>query len=282
MPNLATNAAACLLVAQLLIGCAGDNSYKQGIPASNSIQLSLVTSDIEWRFPALPNRPSAGQTAVQGAGEATGAVVNEMLNDPAAIILLPIFLPIGLVVGAASAPSDEEWANIKKRYARLEAGQKEIYTTLRKRNFQREFEASLLKHFSVEAEASSKCVSLARQKNRCQGFAPTTNFLINATPRVVANGYEVELTYRITTEKGQSCNQSIKYLRYSDDLSTGLSNPDNELKKIRDMEDAIAELMAFNYLNFWLPKKSDEERDFARAKNLHRKTGFSLTEPIDC
>lgn len=103
------------LLLLLAAGCqiSDPDAMPKALNQAGAIQTEIARGAVVSQQMALA-RPNAGDNAARGAGEAVGGLMSE---DPMAILLAPIFLPVGAVIGAAMTPGDDRWNAIASRSA---------------------------------------------------------------------------------------------------------------------------------------------------------------------
>lgn len=130
---------------------------------SASLQVSDTTPISNQR--PLPKRPTHGEGAAGGALAGAGAVFE--MGDPYAILLLPVFIPIGAVFGAASVPNDEKWAGIVADWKRAKAGSDKMVGWIGKNRMSRLVEAGFAEAVNAGQGGNVTCGQVASRSKRC-------------------------------------------------------------------------------------------------------------------
>jgi hypothetical protein len=156
--------------AVLVTGCGEFNKYNaKHLQPATSLTVQVVGTPPKAKLENLKDRPTvaqgAGAGAVSGAGEAIGEA---FFTDPGMILLVPIMIPVGAVIGAASVPNDEEWKEIVAYYERSTRISKLLQgiaaRSVTAAQLEREFVREVPKHWQG-------CVTSASRKGKCRAGA---------------------------------------------------------------------------------------------------------------
>jgi hypothetical protein len=235
-----------IVAAILLTSACSDISDEESKALSNSgaVVVNVTSEQIAFRFPELPARQTVGQGAAEGAAQATFETVLETIGNPFSIILLPIMLPAGAVIGAASVPDDEEWAEISTKYQRLKEAQIGIYSDRQRRNTAREIETGILSAFE---ERSDSCIATARNAAQCRNRQPVSMMSVRVQPVIDGDGYTLRTAVSVSLP-GRPDVICIKkdYSRlYSRVVADGTVSAESALGTIAEMHAAFGGLLAF-------------------------------------
>lgn len=235
-----------VVVAVMISGCSDISDQQSNmLSKSGAVLLDVRSTKTAFRFPKLPARPTAGQGAASGALEGAGATVGEaLMTDPAAIILLPIMIPLGAAIGAATVPDDQEWNNITAKYQRVKEIQIRVYSDRRRRNTSNEIEAGILSAFK---EKSGSCIVPSRRAAKCRGAEPVSTVSVSIQPIVDAEGYTLQTAVAVNTPgmPEPTCIKRDYKRRYSRDAAVGRASPAGVLSEIEEMHKAFGKLLAF-------------------------------------
>ena len=132
---------------------------------ATAAKLSVVDKAPQSNLQPLPPRPTRGQGAAAGALEGAGAVFGA--TDPYAILLLPVFVPLGAIIGAAAVPNDEEWAEIEAYWARAKSGSDKMVGWVAKIKAARLVEAGFASAVDAGQAGNVTCAQVASRSKRC-------------------------------------------------------------------------------------------------------------------
>lgn len=113
-------------------------------------------------------RPTAGDTAARGAGAAAGATLDAALqSDGTAILLLPLAIPIGALIGAAGAPTDADWARTRAEAAAVNRRMLDLAAAASSVEPAEALERALAREIRRSSPGPSACVQSRAAGTRC-------------------------------------------------------------------------------------------------------------------
>ena len=244
--HLATALLLLALSTTTLSGCTviSDDQSKK-LANSGKVLVDVRGTKVAYRFPALPPRPTVAQGATAGALEGAGETVGQALMfDPYAIILLPIMIPVGAVIGAAQVPDDEEWREIARRYQRMKEAQTSVFRDRRQKNTTLEIEAGVIAAFR---EKSNGCIAPSRRATECRNAQPTSIISVNLQPVIDGEGYTLRTAVAVATPGASevTCIRRDYKRFYTRQVAEAGMTAERIIGDIDEMHRAFGRLLAF-------------------------------------
>jgi len=272
------SAAVLAVLAMAASSCAYiSDQTSEALSSSGTVLVDIRSAKVDFQFPQPPKRPSAGQGAAAGTMEAVGATFEQALMDPFAIIMLPLALPVGAAIGAATVPDDAEWNDITSRYQRTKEASVRIYSDRRGRDTASEIETGIISAFR---ETSGSCIVAFRNAAKCRAGQPTSVVSVAVQPVINFDGYTLRTAIALSTPDTSkvACIQKDYELRY-EVIAVDAGTPET-LGQIKAMHKAFGRLLAFE---LYEGPKRRYEKDVGRDRMAAAKgIGLGLDGKLPC
>lgn len=152
--------------AALLAACDVQTDIDPPLTGESAAAVTVSAKDSKAKIAQeLGERVTPGKGAAQGALAGAGATLQVV--DPYAILLLPILVPVGAAVGAASAPSDEEWAEMVADHKRQAANAAHVIPIVDSVEKGDRLERLIAEQFSAVPALAQTCVRTRAQGRNC-------------------------------------------------------------------------------------------------------------------
>ena len=269
-----------VVAAATISGCS-DISDQQSkmLSKSGAVLVDVKSTKTAFHFPELPARPTVGQGAAYGAAEGALYTAGEAIFNPFAILLLPIMIPAGAAIGAASVPNDEEWKAVTTEYQRLKEVQTRVFSDRKRRKTSSEIEAGILSAFK---EKSDSCIAPSRRAAKCRGAQQVSTISVVIRPIIDGEGYTLQTAVEVNAP-GMSKPTCIKkdYKRlYSKEAAVGRVGPERVLSEIEEMHSAFGKLLAFELYDAPIIKM---DKGFGEARVAAQKgVGWPVEGKLQC
>ena len=279
---LGRRAVAVLSLAVLaLAACTPKNvENRKQFAASDAVVVSARGARAIMVFPELPPRQTRGQGAAEGALGAAGETVGmAIMDDPFAIILLPIMIPVGAVWGAATAPDDKDWARIEARYKRLKDTQTRIARRLAGNNTAADVQRHLADAIGVTPSFQGKCVAVAGRKSGCTAGS-VTRIDVLTRPKITGEGYVLETATSVRGPGSSECIQHDFEKSYSRAFLAGEKTEAEILREISQMNRGFGLWLA-NEL-FEAPQSWHSQDTASRRWEIYALAGYPKRGTLPC